>query len=255
MPRRAEGQRHEDPRTHGTRSDSRHRLRRWTRLRSAERERTDGVAERRTPPPRMPRTHKWWEQFGDPVLDELIESALRENLDLAHRRRARRPVPRRADRPRARSSIRSSATARDASRTRAEPRRPAAAAAGRRSVLHAVPGRARRVVADRSVRPRAPPDRGRAGAGLRERAGRRGVVLSVVTSVAASYIALRALDRQLEIAQATAKNFGDTAAHLRPAPQGRRRVAGPSSRRSSRSTSRRSPPFRRSSSRSRRRRT
>ncbi len=25
---------------------------------------------------------KWWEQFGDPVLNELIESALRENLDV-----------------------------------------------------------------------------------------------------------------------------------------------------------------------------
>src|SRR5215467_5131212 len=25
---------------------------------------------------------KWWEQFGDPVLNELIETALRENLDV-----------------------------------------------------------------------------------------------------------------------------------------------------------------------------
>ena len=33
----------------------------------------------------------------------------------------------------------------------------------------------------------------------------------MVTSVAASYIGLRALDRQLEIAQATARNFGETA--------------------------------------------
>ncbi|KPK04441.1 MAG: hypothetical protein AMJ64_13665, partial [Betaproteobacteria bacterium SG8_39] len=40
--------------------------------------------------------------------------------------------------------------------------------------------------------------------------GRRGVVLSVVTSVAASYIALRALDRQLEISQATEKNYAET---------------------------------------------
>jgi multidrug efflux system outer membrane protein len=39
----------------------------------------------------------------------------------------------------------------------------------------------------------------------------RGVVLSLVTSVTTSYIVLRALDRQLEIAQATAKNFGATA--------------------------------------------
>ena len=39
----------------------------------------------------------------------------------------------------------------------------------------------------------------------------RGVVLSLVASVTTSYIALRALDRQLEIAQATAGNFGETA--------------------------------------------
>ena len=39
----------------------------------------------------------------------------------------------------------------------------------------------------------------------------RGVVLSVVAGVATSYIALRALDRQREIAQATARNFGETA--------------------------------------------
>jgi len=40
--------------------------------------------------------------------------------------------------------------------------------------------------------------------------GRRGVVLSLCTSVAASYIALRGLDRQLQIAQATATNLADT---------------------------------------------
>ena len=41
--------------------------------------------------------------------------------------------------------------------------------------------------------------------------GRRGVVLSVVTSVATSYIGLRALDRQLEISRQTAANNRDTA--------------------------------------------
>ena len=37
--------------------------------------------------------------------------------------------------------------------------------------------------------------------------GRRGVILSVVTSVATGYIVLRGLDRQLEIARATAENY------------------------------------------------
>ena len=41
--------------------------------------------------------------------------------------------------------------------------------------------------------------------------GRRGVILTIVTSVAASYIALRALDQQLEIARETAKNYAETA--------------------------------------------
>jgi multidrug efflux system outer membrane protein len=41
--------------------------------------------------------------------------------------------------------------------------------------------------------------------------GRRGVVLTLVTSVAASYIGLRALDRQLDISVATARNYADTA--------------------------------------------
>jgi multidrug efflux system outer membrane protein len=40
--------------------------------------------------------------------------------------------------------------------------------------------------------------------------GQRGVVLSLVAGVASSYIALRALDRQLEIAQATERNLSRT---------------------------------------------
>ena len=40
--------------------------------------------------------------------------------------------------------------------------------------------------------------------------GRRGVILTLVASVASSYITLRALDRQLEIAHATAKSYAET---------------------------------------------
>jgi len=40
--------------------------------------------------------------------------------------------------------------------------------------------------------------------------GQRGVVLTVVSGVATSYIVLRSLDRQLEIAQATTRNFEGT---------------------------------------------
>jgi outer membrane protein, multidrug efflux system len=41
--------------------------------------------------------------------------------------------------------------------------------------------------------------------------GRRAVVLSLTTAVAASYVALRGLDRQLEIARATADNYAGSA--------------------------------------------
>ncbi len=40
--------------------------------------------------------------------------------------------------------------------------------------------------------------------------GRRGVVLSLVGSVSSTYVGLRGLDRQLEIARATAANYADT---------------------------------------------
>ncbi|WP_413912037.1 TolC family protein [Candidatus Skiveiella danica] len=40
--------------------------------------------------------------------------------------------------------------------------------------------------------------------------GRQGVILTLVSSVAGGYINLRALDRQLEIAKATARSRGDS---------------------------------------------
>ena len=40
--------------------------------------------------------------------------------------------------------------------------------------------------------------------------GRRGVVLSLVGSVSSTYLGLRGLDRQLEIARATAANYADS---------------------------------------------
>jgi multidrug efflux system outer membrane protein len=40
--------------------------------------------------------------------------------------------------------------------------------------------------------------------------GRRGVILSVVTSVASAYVGLRGLDEQLEIARRTADNYAQT---------------------------------------------
>jgi hypothetical protein len=93
----------------------------------------------------------------------------------AHRGGTGRPVHRRAH------GHRLAALSADRLRRRRQPgarqrRGPAAAAAGRQPVLFPVPGVAGRVVADRPVRPGAPPDRGGAGARLCQRAGpaRRG---------------------------------------------------------------------------------
>ena len=152
---------------------------------------------------------RWWEQFGDPVLDQLVDEALRENLDV-------RMAAARVD-----QFIGALTTTRsqfypqigyglDASRSRSsrvgqppipEPGDPYTSLyQGALSAQWQIDlfGRVRRQseAAQAQV--------------LASEQGRRGVVLSVVSSTAASYIGLRALDRQLEIARATAANYAQT---------------------------------------------
>lgn len=153
---------------------------------------------------------KWWEQFGDPVLSELIERALRDNRDV-------RAAAARVDQfIGALTSTRSQlypqfgygadATRNRASRVGQPPIPPGgdpyfslySASLGASWQLDLF-GRVRRLS-----------EAAQAQVYASEQA-RRGVVLSLVGSVATSYVALRAFDRQLEIAQATAKNFADTA--------------------------------------------
>jgi multidrug efflux system outer membrane protein len=152
---------------------------------------------------------KWWEQFGDPVLSDLIERALRENRDV-------RAAAARVDQfLGALQSTRSQLYPQigygaDASRNRAsrvgQPPIPAggdpyfslySASLGASWQLDLF-GRVRRLS-----------EAAQAQVYASEQA-RRGVVLTLVANVATSYVGLRALDRQLEIAQATAKNFGET---------------------------------------------
>ena len=195
---------------------------------------------------------RWWEQFGDPVLDELIDDGAAREPGPADRRGARRPVPRRAARPRGRSSIRSSATA----ATRAATAR--AESASRRLPPGADPyytlyqGALGAQLADRPVRARAPPEpRRRRRRSTRASRGAAASCSRWSPASPTSYIALRALDRQLEIARATAKNYARHAEDLRAALQGRRGVGGGARAGASRSTSRRWRRSRRSSSRSR----
>ena len=165
---------------------------------------------------------RWWEQFDDPVLSGLIDTALKGKPRPRHRGGASRRVHRPAQYDRDRSSIRRPATA--STRAAIDQRGWRFAASARRgSVLLALPGRAGRAwQIDLFGRVRRQTESAQAQVYATEQ-GRRGVVLSLVTSVAASYIGLRALDRQLEISRDTAQNYGARSA-FRYAPQGRRRL-------------------------------
>ena len=153
---------------------------------------------------------KWWEQFGDPVLDELIDTALRENRDIRIAAARVDQFLGTLDSTRAQFFPQIGYGA-DVSRARAsqvgQPPLPPGAdpyftlyqgSLGASWQLDLF-GRVRRLS-----------EAAQAQVYASEQA-QRGVVLAVVSAVASSYIGLRALDRQLEIAQATAANFGETA--------------------------------------------
>ncbi|MEF8753136.1 MAG: efflux transporter outer membrane subunit [Accumulibacter sp.] len=153
---------------------------------------------------------RWWEQFGDPALNDLVDGALRENLDV-------RIAAARVDQfIGALTATRSQLYPQvgygaEASRTRAsrvgQPPLPPGADPYF-SLYQASFGASWQV--DLFGRVRRLSEAAQAQVYASEQA-QRGVVLSLVSGVATSYIALRALDRQLEIAQATARNFGATA--------------------------------------------
>lgn len=151
----------------------------------------------------------WWEQFSDPVLAELIETALRDNRDL-------RVAAARVDQFIGALTATGSQLypqigyGSDATRVRssavAQPPLPPGANPYF-SLYNVSLGAAWQ--ADLFGRVRRQTEAAQAQVYASEE-GRRGVVLTVVAGVATSYIVLRALDRQLEIAQATAANFDKT---------------------------------------------
>jgi outer membrane protein, multidrug efflux system len=152
----------------------------------------------------------WWEQFGDPVLNDLVETALRENRDV-------RIAAARVDQFLGALTATGSQLypqigyGADASRTSASRvgQPPLPPGADRTFALYNASlgatwqldlfGRVRRLS-----------EAAQAQVYASEQA-QRGVIISLVASVASSYIALRALDRRLEIANASAANFGATA--------------------------------------------
>jgi multidrug efflux system outer membrane protein len=151
----------------------------------------------------------WWEQFGDPVLNELVESALQENLDV-------RIAAARVDQfigalgatrsqlfPQVGYGFQPSRA--EASRVGQPPLPPGADPTF--SLYQASLGASWQM--DLFGRVRRLSEAAQAQVYASEQA-QRGVVLSLVGNVATSYVTLRALDRQLEIAQATAGNFNET---------------------------------------------
>ena len=152
---------------------------------------------------------RWWEQFGDPVLGQLIDEALHANRDLV------------AAAARVDQFIGALTTTRaqfypqigyslDAGRSRASRvgSPPIPAPADPYTTLYQGALSAQWQV-DLFGRVRRQSEAAQAQLYATEQ-GRRGVVLSVTTGVAAGYIGLRALDKQLDIARATAANFAET---------------------------------------------
>jgi multidrug efflux system outer membrane protein len=153
---------------------------------------------------------RWWEQFNDPVLTGLIESALQENRDLviaAARVDAflgRLSTTRSQFYPQANYDF-------NASRNRgsevASTSAPVPGSDPYYSLYQGALGAAWQI--DLFGRVRRQTQAAQAQVYATEQ-GRRGVVLSVVTSMAASYILLRALDRQLDVSRQTARNYANT---------------------------------------------
>ncbi len=152
---------------------------------------------------------RWWEQFGDPTLNRLIETALRENQDV--RAAAARVdqfigalvVTRSQFYPQLGYTV-------DVSRNRGALSGLAPVLAGtdqQYSLYQAALTSPWQI--DLFGRIRRQSEAAPAQV-LASDQGRRRVILSVVTSVAAAYIALLALDRQLEIARDSAKNYAAT---------------------------------------------
>ena len=152
---------------------------------------------------------RWWQQFGDPALDQLIETALRENRDLAiAAARVDQFVGQLATtRSQYYPQIGFSADAANNRSSRVgQPPLPTGSDPyytlyqGALSAQWQIDlfGRIRRQTEAVQAQVYA------------SEQGRRGVVQSLVSSVAAGYVGLRALDRQLEISKAAAENYAGT---------------------------------------------
>jgi multidrug efflux system outer membrane protein len=152
---------------------------------------------------------KWWEQFGDPALNQLVEDALRGNLDV---KQAAARVERFLGALRTTRSqfFPQFGYGGDVSRNRASTvgQPPLGPGVDPNYSLYQASLNADWQI-DLFGRVRRQSEQAQAAVYASEQ-GRRGVILSLVATTASAYINLRALDRQLQIAQDTAKNYGET---------------------------------------------
>src|SRR5438552_4855494 len=148
----------------------------------------------------------WWDQFQDPVLSELVRTALANNKDLeiatasVDQAAAQYGIVRSAQFPQVNAGV-------SAARERSSANAPLP---GGRTVNDYGANLSASFELDVWGKLRRATESARANL-LASQQGRGTVVLTVVTTVASGYIQLRALDRQLEIAQRTSQSLGEAA--------------------------------------------
>lgn len=141
---------------------------------------------------------QWWKQFGDPVLDNLIETAVKENLNL-------KVATARVDQYMgALDTTRSQYFPQiSANYTGLGQRQPGQPVESHQATVNAsweldLWGRIRR--ANEAARAQI----------IGSDAGRRGVLMILVADVASAYLTLRGMDRQLEVTRATEKAYAES---------------------------------------------
>lgn len=149
---------------------------------------------------------EWWTELGDPVLDELIATALAQNLDvrIAAARVERFSAALQTSRSRLMPQLGYGV---GAERSRASEFLLPAGADPYSTQYQAALSASWQLDLFGRVRRESEAAQARVYA---SREAQQGVVLSLTASVAVAYVSLRALDLQLEIARATAANFEET---------------------------------------------
>jgi outer membrane protein, multidrug efflux system len=148
----------------------------------------------------------WWDQFEDPALSDLVRTALANNKDLkiatanVDQAFAQYGIARSAQFPQVNGGI-------SAARERSSANAPSP---GGRTVNDYAVNLSASFELDVWGKLRRATEAARASL-LASEQGKGTVVLTVVTTVASGYIQLRALDRQLDIAQRTSQSLGEAA--------------------------------------------